>query len=484
MLASIVSTRAGRLAAAEVRVTLLLFVAALAMRFAAFGNPLAGSDEQFYLLVGQRMLDGALPYVDVWDRKPLGLFLLYAAAAKTPWPVEAYQVLALLCVTATARLIVAIAGLLGWKRGAFPAALCYCAWLNLAGGINGQAPLFYNLLTATAAWLALRGLTRPGVHPRRDGVLAMGLMGLALQIKYSVVLEGLALGLLLLLASWRACPRVPVLLANAALWITAALLPTALALGFYALKGQEQAFVFANFVSIFLRGGDPPADQLANLQAIGAVLAPLLIPAIVGLWRARAWPAAFWLAAAIVGMLMLGGWHRHYALPVVLPAAVGLAAFVSLQRHGPRIGIALVLVTALAGQVVTGHERIKRGGPDDLAPLAHAINEAPPGCLYIYSGPTALYSQSRRCTATRYLFPSHLQLLRERDAIGADPLAELARVLSARPAVIVTGPPRRGENPRAARMVRQTLESAYVPAACSALGRGKTFCAYWRRSAA
>ena len=48
----------------------------------SFGNPVIGSDEgdeQFYLLVGDRMLHGLLPYVDVWDRKPVGLFLVYAA---------------------------------------------------------------------------------------------------------------------------------------------------------------------------------------------------------------------------------------------------------------------------------------------------------------------------------------------------------------------------------------------------------------------
>ena len=52
---------------------------ALLTRFQQFGNPIVHIDEQFYLLVGDRMLHGALPYVDIWDRKPIGLFLIYAA---------------------------------------------------------------------------------------------------------------------------------------------------------------------------------------------------------------------------------------------------------------------------------------------------------------------------------------------------------------------------------------------------------------------
>ena len=56
----------------------LLIGVALLLRFGQFGNPLKGLDEQYYLLVGDRMLQGALPYVDLWDRKPFGLFVLFA----------------------------------------------------------------------------------------------------------------------------------------------------------------------------------------------------------------------------------------------------------------------------------------------------------------------------------------------------------------------------------------------------------------------
>ena len=52
---------------------------ALLFRAPVLGNPVVGGDEAFYLLVGDRMLHGLLPYVDIWDRKPFGLFLLYAA---------------------------------------------------------------------------------------------------------------------------------------------------------------------------------------------------------------------------------------------------------------------------------------------------------------------------------------------------------------------------------------------------------------------
>jgi hypothetical protein len=55
---------------------LVLFAAAL--RAWDLGHPVVHVDEQWYMLVADRLLTGATPYLDIWDRKPLGLFLLFA----------------------------------------------------------------------------------------------------------------------------------------------------------------------------------------------------------------------------------------------------------------------------------------------------------------------------------------------------------------------------------------------------------------------
>ena len=74
-----------------------------------FGNPVIHVDEQYYLLVGDRMLHGALPYVDIWDRKPLGLFLIFAAIRLLAGDgIMQYQIVATLFAAATALLIARI----------------------------------------------------------------------------------------------------------------------------------------------------------------------------------------------------------------------------------------------------------------------------------------------------------------------------------------------------------------------------------------
>ncbi|BCI72927.1 hypothetical protein SPKIRA_37570 (plasmid) [Sphingomonas paucimobilis] len=75
----------------------------------------------------------------------------------------------------------------------------------------------------------------------------MAAIGIALQIKYSVLPEGVAFGCILLWHGWRT--RVPMArLAGMALgWIALALLPTLVAYGVYATMGHGPALAVRQF---------------------------------------------------------------------------------------------------------------------------------------------------------------------------------------------------------------------------------------------
>ena len=49
----------------------------LALRSIWFGDPVADFDEQLYSFIGWRMQYGELPFIDLWDRKPFGLFAIF-----------------------------------------------------------------------------------------------------------------------------------------------------------------------------------------------------------------------------------------------------------------------------------------------------------------------------------------------------------------------------------------------------------------------
>ncbi|MCJ2183026.1 glycosyltransferase family 39 protein, partial [Novosphingobium sp. 1949] len=266
---------------------LTLLALAVLTRAPLYGDPLIHVDETFYNLVGERMLRGAVPFVDIWDRKPIGLFLIYAGAhLALGKSVLAYQILATLFAAATAFLIARLAQRIASPQGALLAGVAYLLGLALFRCSGGQSPVFYNLLMVGAVELALPLLTRAApVGLARRGALVMLVIGLALQIKYTVVFEGLGFGLALMAARWRLDRRSLATLGCTLLWIASALLPTALALGWYAWAGEAQAFVWANFVSIFGRdtGAALSLDRITDLATDVALTAPF--------WGALAWLA-------------------------------------------------------------------------------------------------------------------------------------------------------------------------------------------------
>ncbi|WP_221364323.1 hypothetical protein [Sphingomonas jinjuensis] len=461
-----------------------LLLTALAARAVTLGNPIVGVDEEFYYTAGRMMAGGAWPYVDVWDRKPLGLFLVYWLPGHWPPPlgIWLYQFLALAAVVATALLIGRIATRAGWHRGALLAGIFYLLWLNLADGQGGQSPVFYNLLMAGAATMILdRG------RGWRRAVLAMLLVGLALQIKYAAVFEGMAFGLWLLADEWRRERRIEAVLMLGALLVTAALVPTIAAWLAFLAAGHGDAFVYANFVSITQRRADPIGEAIGNLLTDTLLLAPLLAMAIAvprhpgdGVERQAALFLRLWLAAAVLGFLTFGSWFNHYTLPVMLPAACCAAGFVAHRRRGRAIGVIVAAVVFVAGQIVLQAERRTRGTPAQFQRTVAAIGKGP-GTLYVYNGSTMLYTATGRRPVTAYLFPTHLMLAREAGAVGIDQPAEIDRIFARRPDVVVMQTVEDGEDLAQRERVERHLLAYRADATTLPLGN-KRFTLYRAKS--
>ena len=452
---------------------LALLAAAFLLRGLVLGDPVIHVDEEFYFVTARAIARGSLPYIDVWDRKPFGLFLLYLPAAALPWRwgIVAYQLMAFASALATAWLIARLADRAGWQRGATLAGIAYLVWLDLLGGVGGQSPVFYNLLVVGGATLALRpGLLRAAA--------AMALIGLALQIKYSALFEGIALGLWLLWLNWRSLPASA---AHAALLIALALAPTVAAWGFYAAHGHADAFNYANFTSIFARHPDPWPEQLGNAATLLLILSPLIAMAF-GATRDADAPLVRrflrgWFGVALVAVALFGSWFDHYGLPVLVPACACAAGFFANSRWR-RLTPAVLALAAIIGLARVVIDREHRGNGVQLAALARAIGRGP-GCLFVYSGSTMLYPATGRCAASTYIFPSHLSRSREARAIGVDQAAEVRRILATRPAAIVMRPPYRGERPAIRALVTAEVHNSYRLAARLPMGRETL--EVWRR---
>lgn len=426
----------------------ILVVFVFVSRLQTFGNPLIHVDEEFYLFGGGRLLHGDLPYLQFWDRKPFGIFLLYAAFHLFgSYRVLAYQAGAMAAVWGTAWLLFRMGKTIAPAAGAFVSALLYIALLNLSQGEGGQTPVFYNLLVTAAVALVLRGITQPDrKYPDRHTLLAMLLFGLAMQLKYTVVFEGIFVGLYSVVCSWLKYRSLSKTLQKSVLFAAAGLLPTFAVFCFYAAIGHSSEWVFANLESIFLRGHGPSEEthhlQLRMLRATLPLMIGLVATGLLAYKKASEPQYLYlmlWACVACLGVLVFGGWYPHYALPLYAPLAL-TSAPLWRWKEGRAWVVALLCVISLTGQYSLRKHRLENGNRQTFQAMLGVMSQKP-GCVFVYQGPPALYDTPYWCPLTNHPFPGHFHEKIEAHATGVDVMQETHRVLAARPEYIVTEDP-------------------------------------------
>ena len=427
------------------------------------------------------MLRGTLPYVDIWDRKPFGLFALFAAIRELGGTgVIQYQVVATLSAAATAATIALISLRLTGRRGATIAAIVYLLYILSSGGDGGQAPVFYNLPVAVAALIVLRIQERRSFDLSATGqaCCAMALLGLAIQIKYTVIFEGAFFGLWLLGLAWRNGLRFARLAGLALLWCGIALFPTALAWAFYWHRGFADPFIFQNFISIFVRS----SQDLNIPERLFAIAIHVALPLAIAIWGMRvrvadhARPAQIfigvWALVAVIAVLGFGTYHNHYALPLFAPlAAAGAAVYgdpqarLRLGRFRPHVSHVVMMIGLLLGIGTMIGTRLSRGTGDAAYAAARLVGTTPDDCIFVFAGDPVLYHFTNSCLPTAYIFPSLLSEKPDAESLGRDQMTELRATMATRPRyVFVREPMLSAGQPAAWDFMREVLARDYKKA--------------------
>lgn len=406
---------------------------AIALQVATFGDTNRHADELFYFLVGQRMHDGLLPYVDVWDRKPFGLFLVYYAIAAVSHSVLAYQIVACLAAGLTAWLIAAIVRHFApWQGGLF-AGLAYLLMLGPFEGATGQAPDFYNPLIAGAALLVLRDGGRLGGR----AWLAMLLGGISITIKQTSVIEAGFLGLYALWSAQATVARLRLLGVALGFAAIGAAPMLAIATG-YALAGHWGEFWHAMVTSNFAKGRS--SGEAHRLLGIALAAAPLLLAGAAGLVgpaeaRARSFLAG-WTGAAVLGFLVVPNFYHHYFLPALVPLAAASGLLFARTR------LRLPLLIGLGLYSFLWHAPWQRDwavastrSMDALAALVRRHDTG--GGLLVFDGPAYLYALTGERFLSPLVFPHHLNHAIEQDVSHLRTGAEIDRILAGGPGVVV-----------------------------------------------
>lgn len=454
-----------------------LLVLAVILRRGQFGNPIAGLDEQLYLLAGQRLWHGELPYVAIWDRKPFGLFLLFAVIQAIPGnPFLIAQLVATVFSAATAWLMAWFAQRwTGWTAATL-AGLFYLAGEMELWGDTTQSPVFYNLGIAAAAVLTWRASQSDDQDNRGVRITAaMLLAGLAVQVKTNAVFEGAFFAIWYLGCRWRAERDLGRSIRRTAMLALLGAAPTLAVMSFYTAIGAFPAWWQANVLSILAKGRPQDAAVAGMFADTWLMILPVIVLTLFGFWvrmRGRGTVDADslfmigWVATAAIDFIAIGGYYPHYALPLLLAASLPIAHAFAFGRIGKTLAGLALLWPLVHTQIY-----IPRSGAMDSA-IAARVRAAIPAdvrtrCLFIFEGPVAYYQLTDACRVTRFPFSAHISSRREAAALGEPPRVALDAAMARRPGTVITvaAPARPDRNAEMEARLLDILHQRYHPIA-------------------
>jgi hypothetical protein len=429
----------------------LMVIVTLATRLTYFGHPASDYDEQLYSLIGSQMHNGLLPYVDLWDRKPFGLFLIYAFAhtlgGDGPVP---YQLLAFAACL--------LGGWQVWRLGrhivdsgtAALASSFYPIQMAVYSSHSGQSEIFFTPVMMAMAQLLLAAEQRPDTIARKYCLTAMALGGIALQIKYTVLFQCLFFGVCALYILHRKGRSTRQLLADSVLFGVVGVAPTALVAAYFALQGGLSEFIFANFQSILLRESMPLSMTWQRQLTFAAPLIAITAASLIYVSRIRIgsatrgwWLALVWLSSSIAGLVMVRTIYPYYYAALVPPIILlSMPLFDRSKAHG-----LIIWAVLLGGRLIMFDPPAKfAAAKNERASLARITSELTPfvgprtNCLFVFDGPTALYRLTGSGLPTRFIYPDHLNNALEANALPVRPEQEVSRVFANRPGAVVTSP--------------------------------------------
>ncbi len=430
-------------------------VAALALRMPVLGDWNFQTDDQFYALVGHRLLAGDTLYVDIWDRKGPALFYLYEVFALFGPSSVPYQlaggVASGLAAFGIARVSRHLAGSPNGLLGPLLAGVGYLFLAGYLGGGNGQAEVFFLplLVAGACAFVARWRTVREG---RVDGLLVLGFLsaGLAGTVKQTAYVHGVYFGLAYVGIALRS-GAVPLRVARSASVLALAgaapLLAWILA---FALSGHLDtlwsALVTSNMARRYM-GGE---EFVWRLGVAGVELAAPIGFALLGWLHVRARAnrerrgqvdfVAGWLLASLVSILVYPNLFYHYLL-IVLPAlcvlaagfygrgALGLVGFAALAGINAWMTPALDWPARNAARAAQA--RLVREVRGDLS-------DRP---LFVWGLPSFLYVLADKAPPSRLAFPLHLYDVTENGTSGLDQTQEIRRILAKHPDPVVKEEP-------------------------------------------
>lgn len=407
-------------------------------RIILFGNPLIDIDENYYMFGGGIMLHGGIPYVDFWDRKPVLLFLIYSFFhIFGEYRYIACSIGSLISVIVTSYLIYKISSKFVSKIPNILSALFYAPLINGLGGEGGQSEVFYTTLVVWSLNILLKNYNKKE-NIFLTGTMTMAILGIAIQIKYTVIFEGMAIGSMYLFFYYRLYNSIKSTILIGLFWILTALLPTILVGTFFYTVGHGSEWFFANFISQFKTL--PAGIHKSILLKISISFLPIILSFLIT-YKKHSLPSPiaiplFWFLGSAIGIIIFNNYSApHYIIPLCAPISV-LSGFAYSSQITKYILISSLVLTTVKSQKWIIHHLSTYSNRSTFKTLISSMTDKN-ACLFNFNMSTSYYDETRWCHLTTHPFPNHLWENKEKFATGIQQSTEISKIMLQKPKYIL-----------------------------------------------
>lgn len=419
---------------------------AIALRLLSFFPSVINHDESTYIVISDALAKGQMYWVDIIDTKPIGVFLVFLLLQKIVGSsIFALRLVTTLIVGSTAYMLYRGKRNLGSSEAAARAAgvifLFMCSIFTFYG-VSPNTETFFVACTAAAFW-ALSGRLTFG-----RAVLAGLLLGVGFVIKYVVLFDAVALGMLLLAQGARA----GVLWGRILGYGLGLALPFSLVALYYGQMGQLDTFLFYTFeLSSRYPESAVWSDYIVATLDFFLRFFPVTILLVASLMRFPLFPGKWlgliWSVLVLIVILLPGTFYGHYFIQLMLP--VSLLAGEAFGPHRSRLpgwlrwffrrvpGTVFIVLLVVLNWFFQKKDFLDR--PDYPRRIAEYIAPRlePDETIYLANTSHIAYHLLERTSPIRYVHPSLFWSEKHITALEVDVAAELARLQQADPAFII-----------------------------------------------
>lgn len=440
-------------------VALTIIALVFVLRSPSYNKSVMNWDESVYLLQGENILHGGVPYREIWDNKGALLYFIFAFILKfTGHSIIGLRLITVLWISASAFFIFLIGrklynGLCGIIAAIF---FISASSVEQLQALASNAEFFYILPVVIAVYIALFS------KPDKWNVFSCGVLcGLAFNIKSITVFDTGPIFLSVFFVAANKKRDISVTAKSVITFCLGFLIPLIVIMAYFQYKGFLNELLSTYFAKSF-RYASHQFDLVSAVHAmrkflrrIFSVFWPICSLPLIACLYARNKKIAFlvlWLLSVLVGILVHHRFFPHVfiqALPALcLLSAIAISKILSMRiRSGILFFVILPLVLGVAAPVRYNLGNFKNMVRDrslklDDTPakvsdyLKPFLGQA--DSIYVVNYQPVIYFLTKAKIPTRFPFPDiFVKTELYEDMLGIDTAMEIRKILYGNPSYII-----------------------------------------------